>query len=88
MGADDWYHQMSQEMRRSLRVDSREVTQERRRGMNVLQRAVDEFGRYASGPSAPGTVAGQAMPETMRQFDNAERANLERMEQDLPLIHI
>lgn len=82
VGGDDYYHQLSQQARRSLRVDPREVTQERRRGMSVLQRAVDELGRYASGPSAPGTVPGTAMPETQRQFDNAERANLERMEQE------
>ncbi|MEM9069102.1 MAG: TonB C-terminal domain-containing protein [Myxococcota bacterium] len=64
IGADGWYHQLGHAVRRSLQVDMNEAISERREGMNVVERFVDELGRFAPGPSAPQGAPG---PETAEQ---------------------
>lgn len=71
VGADGWYYQVGNAVRRSLRVDMRAATRERRRGMNVVQRLVDELGRYADGPSAPQGGPATPTPELRDPTPNA-----------------
>ena len=81
-GADRWYHEMGRAMRRSLTVDAREVIRERRRGMSVAQRAIDELGRYAHGPNGVSDRNRNMPPvEQQPQFDATERNELRYMEQ-------
>ncbi len=71
VGADGWYDQVGNAVRRSLQVDMRAAIRERRRGMTVLQRLGDELGRYASGPSAPQGGPATPTPELRDRTPNA-----------------
>lgn len=60
---DGWYHGAGRAMRQRFRPDQGEVERDRRRGMSLLQRAIDELGRYASGPLPPQGGPAQMLPE-------------------------
>lgn len=86
IGADGWYHHFGRQVRRSVDVDSTDILEERRRGMNVAERLVDELGRYAGGPEAPIDAPGQPSNESLARqsgpVDPAEREGLVRMDME------
>lgn len=73
IGADGWYHAMGAQIRDELRIDSNEMIQDERRGMNTLQRLVAELGRYANGPSAPQGGPAAPTPEMLNPHDPNEQ---------------
>jgi len=79
---DGWYFEVARAVRESIDVDANEIIQERRRGMNGVQRLWDELRRYGRGPGRPIDVPGTERTDSQHHFDDLEQANLERMDQE------
>lgn len=81
---DGWYHGLGQAMRRAFRPDLGAMTRERRAGMDGLEVAADELGRYAQRPQRPMDPAGVA-PSTLFARSREDEAVQDVFDQRSPL---
>ncbi|MDQ3036596.1 MAG: energy transducer TonB, partial [Myxococcota bacterium] len=81
---DGWYYAMRDSMRSSFRPDRGAMEAERRAGMNPLEIAADELGRYAQPPQRPIDPGGHA-PQTIFSRSREDEMAQDRFDERNPL---